>query len=139
MLSVVKRVLTLGTFDVPHLGHANFIRKCAEYGDLTIGVNSDRFVLEYRKRPPIYSQIERMALMSLLGHRVVINDGPGRAAIENERPDILAIGTDWIDRDYLAQIDVSRQFLEDNEIAVVFIPYTRGVSATDIKDRLNAA
>jgi len=133
---MARKVLTIGTFDVPHLGHANFIRKCAEYGDLVIGINSDRFVNSYKKRSAVYTQAERAELMSLLGHPIAINDGPGRALIETIKPDLIAVSTDWVDRDYLAQIDVTREFLEDNNISLVYIPHTRGVSTTDIRERL---
>src|SRR5690606_14686739 len=80
------KVLTIGTFAVPHIGHAAYLRACAAFGELTVGVNSDRFVAEYRGVAPPFDQHERLELIASLGYRVQINDGPGRDLIESERP-----------------------------------------------------
>ena len=35
-------LLTMGTFDVPHVGHAAFLRKCESFADqVIVGVNTD--------------------------------------------------------------------------------------------------
>lgn len=126
-----RRVLTLGTFDVPHAGHAAFLRRCAEYGDVLVGVNSDRFVAEYKGDPPVYSEAERLALIRAMGYAAVVNDGPGIALIEEQEPDLLAIGSDWLTRNYLGQIGMERPTLP-----ILFIPYTDLISTSDIKQRL---
>jgi hypothetical protein len=51
-------------------------------------------------------------------------------------PDLLVIGSDWMGRDYLKQINVTREYLEKRNIALVFLPYTVGVSSTAIRARL---
>lgn len=127
-----RRVLTLGTFDIPHAGHAAFLRRCAEFGAVTVGVNSDRFVLEYRNALPIYTEDERIDLIAAMGdYGVCLNDGPGHALIEKLDPDLLVVGSDWLRRDYLTQIGVERP-----DFPILFLPYTEGMSTTDIKRRL---
>lgn len=127
------RVLTIGTFAVPHLGHAAFLRACAAFGDLTVGVNSDRFVAEYRGHAAPFDQHERLELIASLGYRVQINDGPGRDLIEAERPALLAIGTDWARRDYLAQIAVSQDELDAWGITLAYVPMRpAGISSSEI-------
>jgi cytidyltransferase-like protein len=126
-----RRVLTLGTFDIPHAGHAAFLRRCAEYGDLLVGVNSDHFVREYRGEEPVYDERERLRLIRGMGYAAVTNDGPGAALIEEQQPDLLVIGSDWLRRDYLAQIGVPKP-----TFPILFLPYTEGISTTDIKRRL---
>lgn len=126
-----RRVLTLGTFDIPHAGHAAFLRACAGYGDVTVGVNSDRFVLEYRNALPVYTEAERMALIAGMGYPTTLNDGPGHALIERFAPDLLVVGSDWLRRDYLTQIGVAAP-----DFPILFLPYTEGMSTTDIKRRL---
>ena len=98
----------MGTFDTPHVGHALFLAKAAEFGSLTVGVNSDRFVASY-KDAPLFTYTERARLIEALGYRVVRNDGPGRATIQRVEPQTLVVGSDWSDRDYHGQIDMSRQ------------------------------
>ena len=126
------RVLTIGTFDIPHAGHAAFLRKCAQFGQLTVGVNSDDFVRDYKGEVPLYSQAERMTLIEGMGYDVALNDGPGIDLIDIVEPDLLAIGSDWLTKDYLAQIDC-----DEAPCSIVFIPYTAGISTSDIKRRLS--
>lgn len=130
------RVLTIGTFAIPHLGHAAFLRACEQFGSLTVGVNSDGFVVENRGQPAPFTEEERMALIASLGYRTVLNDGPGRKLIEVEEPDILVIGTDWARRDYYAQIDVDQDFMDLRGITMVYLPMRPvGISSTEIARR----
>ena len=133
------KVLTIGTFDVPHVGHAAFLRRCEDLaagGQVIVGVNSDRFVADYKGAAPLYRESERVALIGLLGYLVRVNDGPGRDLIDRTRPDVLAIGSDWLARDYLTQIDVDVAWLEERGIALAYLPYSAGISSTAIKERL---
>lgn len=129
-------VLTIGTFDVPHIAHARLFQRCEQLGHVVVGVNSDAFVLQYKRRACIFSQDERMALIEELGYEVELNDGPGIDLIDRIRPDYLVIGSDWLSKDYLKQIGVSVQFLEERDISLVYVRYTPGISTTIIKERL---
>jgi choline-phosphate cytidylyltransferase len=131
-------LLTIGSFDVPHMGHASFLRRCEVFADrehIMVGVNSDAFVERYKGESPVFTQGERMSLISELGYRVRVNDGPGRVLIDDVGPDIIAIGTDWAKRDYHAQIDTPVEYFEEHSIAMLYIPYTPGISTTDLKAR----
>lgn len=135
----LRTVLTIGTFDVPHLGHAYLFLKALELGDeLVVGVNSDEFVETYKGRRPAYSLGERLELVARLGHRVEVNDGPGRELVYRVRPDVLAIGDDWMPgrgKDYLGQIGMTPADFDELELTLAFIPL-RLQSTTQIKERL---
>ena len=129
-------VLTIGTFDVPHLGHAYLFQQCARLGPLTVGVNSDRFVTDYKGAPPVFEWEERRAAITALGYAVVKNAGPGRDLIARVSPDYLVIGSDWAPpRDYYAQIDVDQAFLDARRITVVYVPRVPGLASSAIKER----
>lgn len=133
----MRTLLTVGTFDVPHVGHAAFLRKCEAFADrVIVGVNTDEFVRAYKGQGPLYRTAERLALIAELGYPVVRNGSAGRELIEQVEPDVLAIGSDWARRDYYAQIDVDQDFLDSRNISMVYIPYTPGVSTSAIKERL---
>ncbi|NCN06935.1 MAG: adenylyltransferase/cytidyltransferase family protein [Candidatus Pacebacteria bacterium] len=62
-----KIVLTQGTFDMLHIGHARYLKEAKSYGDvLIVGVDSDEKV-SARKGPdrPIVPEAERL---EMLGH-----------------------------------------------------------------------
>lgn len=133
--SAVK-VLTIGSFAVPHIGHAAFLRASAAFGDLTVGVNSDAFIATYKGTEPLFSHDERMTLIRSLGYRVLLNDGPGRELIAEEQPNILTIGTDWARKDYLRQIDTTQDELDDWGVTVAYIPIRPiGISSTEVMRR----
>lgn len=132
----MSEVLTLGTFDTPHMGHAAFLRKSERFGHLVVGVNTDEFVTAYKGAPPVFTYAERAGAIQRLGYATMPNAGPGRDTIQRLDPDIVTIGTDWLRRDYLKQIDVTVDDLEAWGVQLVFIPYSHGVSTTMLKERL---
>jgi cytidyltransferase-like protein len=134
-----RTVLTIGTFDTPHIGHAVLLRRCEDFGDrVIVGVNTDSFVQQYRGTPPSFNYSERSALVSRLGYTVHPNRSAGRELIEQVRPNVLAIGSDWAVRDYYKQIDVDQSWLNERDISMVYIPYTPGISSTDLRGRLGS-
>jgi hypothetical protein len=51
-------------------------------------------------------------------------------------PDIIAIGSDWARRDYYTQMAFDQDWLDERGIALMYIPYTQGISSTAIKERV---
>jgi len=132
----VSTLLTIGTWDLPHVGHATFLRRCERFADeVVVGVNSDAFVAAYRGKPSLFSFEERCILIGGLGYRCLENDGPGRELILRTWPQVLAIGSDWARKDYHAQIDITQDELDERGIALLFLPYTQGISSTELKAR----
>jgi len=133
----MKIVLTHGTFDVPHMGHAIFLERASRLGDfLMVGLSSDEYALSQGKKT-IYSYEEREALLYQLPYvdRVYKNEKAHMdEAIETYKPDIVVIGSDWGDR-YFEQIGCSQKWFVDHECLMVYLPYTREISTSDIKKR----
>lgn len=130
-------ILTIGTFDIPHYGHLRLLNICNKLGNLTVGVNSDEFVERYKGKPPIQSELERMQFFKELGYKILLNESAGKELIEAQMPDIVAIGSDWAEKDYLNQIDVSQSWLDENGISILYIANPRVISTTEIKRRCN--
>lgn len=134
------KVYTGGTFDLFHKGHIEFLRRCAELGEVTVALNTDEFIEEYKGRKPVISFEERQAV--LLGCRyvtaVIPNYGgsDSRIAIEVVKPNLIIIGSDWARRDYYTQMGFDQNWLDDRAIGLCYLPYTLGISSTDIKKRL---
>lgn len=132
---MTRTVLTIGTFDVPHLGHAYLFQECMRYGDrLVVGVNSDEFVEEYKGHKPVMNELVRCRHIAALGYATLINDSAGRELIQAVHPTVLCIGSDWATRDYYKQIDVDQAYLNNNGITMVYIPRHPGLSSTFMKE-----
>lgn len=140
------RVLTIGTFDTLHPGHLELLEACRQLvglqGQVIVGVNRDEFVVRYKGRAPIQPLGHRMEILAAL--RVVdtvypnVGDEDSGQLIDMVRPDMLAIGDDWLDRPhdetrYLAQLGVTREWLEERKLRIFYIARTRGVSSSDLR------
>jgi glycerol-3-phosphate cytidylyltransferase len=133
-------VYTGGTFDLFHAGHAAFLARCAELGTTVVSLNTDEFIEEYKGKPPVISYADRRDVLLACRYvdDVIPNSGgtDSKPAIEEVMPDIIAIGTDWARRDYYAQMGFDQDWLDDRGIALIYIPYTQGISSTAIKERM---
>lgn len=133
-------VYTGGTFDLFHSGHANFLARCAELGEVVVSLNTDEFIEAYKGKSPIISYADREAVLrSCRSVSEVIPNFAGadsKPSIEMVQPDIIAIGTDWARRDYYAQMGFTQDWLDARGISLIYIPYTAGISSTAIKARL---
>ena len=137
-------VYTGGTFDLIHSGHINFLRACKKIagqdGEVVVSLNTDAFIEAYKGKPPVMTFSERKAV--LLGCRyvdqVVANIGgtDSKPAIELIHPDFVVIGSDWAVKDYYAQMQFTQKWLDDLEIQLCYVPYTEGISTTDLKKRI---
>lgn len=93
----LRIVLTSGTFDLFHIGHAQYLEKAKELGDiLVIGVDSDAKVKK-RKGPdrPVVPENERVLILSHVRHADVITlkgaDDPANHLIKLIEPDVLVV------------------------------------------------
>ena len=134
------KIYTGGTFDCFHLGHVEFLRRCDELGEVTVALNTDDFIKRFKGKPPVMNYIERREVLKACRYvsRVVTNQrgensGP---TIEAIYPDFIVVGTDWLSKNYLEQLGIDEEFLWEFGIGLVFIPYTRDISTTEIIRRI---
>ena len=135
------KVYTGGTFDLFHAGHVNFLRECSRFGSVTVALNTDEFIQAYKGKPPVMSYQERAEV--LLACRYVDDVVPNfdgadsKTAIDWVAPDVVIVGSDWAVRDYYAQMGFTQSWLDQRGISLCYIPYTQGISSTDIKARIS--
>lgn len=131
-------VYTGGSFDLFHAGHVNLLREASRLGEVTVGLNTDAFIRKYKRRFSVVRYDERREV--LLACRYVSNvvpcDGDSVTTIAQVKPDYLVIGSDWATRDYYAQMGFDQDWLDQRGITLVYVPYTRGVSTTELRGRL---
>mgnify|MGYP000152492310 FL=1 len=135
------RLYTGGTFDLFHAGHVEFLKRCSQIADhVTVSLNTDEFIYAYKKKKPVISYDERRAVLEACVYvdQVIPNIGgaDSKPAIERTKPDIIAIGSDWARRDYYEQMQFTQDWLDAHGISLIYIPYTQGISSTEIKERL---
>ena len=106
-----KIVLTQGSFDLVHIGHARYCEKAKSFGDLLIvGVDSDQKVRTRKgKNRPIVPQNERMEMLThLRSVDYVILKELGDAKfnlIKTIKPDVLVATKDTYDIPTIRQLE----------------------------------
>ena len=129
-----------GVFDLLHHGHINIIYKTIEVCDLTvIGIHTDEFVAEYKRRP-VQTENERLeAVQNYFGSRIHALEVVGSNHLEViQKHGVTHIfhGTDWELTSYKKQIRYYEDGLDKLNISIELIPYTEGISTTMIVSNL---
>jgi glycerol-3-phosphate cytidylyltransferase len=128
-------VLVVGVFDLFHAGHVNILRQAKALGDrLVVVVNGDALTASYKRRP-IMNEDDRCALLAACRYvdvAEVSNDYSVRGAVLRHKVTKIVHGDDWDLESYKVQIRCDDAFLEENGVELVMLPYTPGVSTSDI-------
>jgi glycerol-3-phosphate cytidylyltransferase len=137
-------VYTGGTFDLFHSGHVNLLKRCRDIagvnGKVVVSLNKDDFIEKYKGKPALCNDLERSTVLMSCRYvdEVVFNIGgsDSRAAIELVNPDYIVIGSDWANKDYYSQMNFTQEWLDQRDIGLIYIPYSKHISSSEIKNRL---
>jgi len=95
-----KKVFVSGCFDILHSGHITFLKEASQFGDLHVGLGSDKTVYDLKGRKTINSEDERLYMLEALScvHSVKINSGSGILDFLEDmnqlQPDIFIVNED---------------------------------------------
>lgn len=128
---------TDGVYDLFHIGHLNMIqtaKRCCEY--LIVGVHGDDVVEGYKNHRPIINENDRKRIIgSIKGvDRVEINRFRDKLKLwELYHFDVIFIGDDWKGTERWNHFE---KVLSEICVDVVYVPYTKGISTTEIRERI---
>lgn len=97
---MAKKVFVSGCYDMLHSGHVAFLEEAATYGDVYVGIGSDKTVYDLKLRNTINTQAERLYMIRSLKavKEAWINSGSGVLDFVEEmkalQPDIFFVNND---------------------------------------------
>lgn len=127
--------------DIVHPGHLNILIQAARYGEVVVGLLTDRAIASYKRLPFLAYEQRRMVVENIKSvSRVVPQDSldyvPNLRAL---RPDFVVHGDDWrsgIQRETRQRvIDALREWGGE----LIEIPYTPGINSTLLNARVREA
>lgn len=130
---------TTGVFDLFHVGHLNILEKSKEQCEkLIVAVCTDEYTQETKHITPVIPYENRakiIAALKCVDEVVPMTFTDKKKAWELYHFDALFSGDDW--KGTPRYNETEKQMAEIG-VDVVYIPYTQGVSSTQIKQELAA-
>ena len=129
----MKKVITYGTFDLLHYGHINILRKAKSLGDyLIVGLSTDEFNNKDKNKECYFDYENRKSLLDAVRYVDLVipekNWEQKISDIQKYNVDLFVIGDDW---------EGKFDYLKDFGVEVVYLPRTKEISTSKIKDDLN--
>jgi len=141
-----KRIMVGGVFDIIHVGHIKFLwaaKKIYEPSELIVVVARDSTVKKIKGRPAVFSEKERLEIVSnlkpvdkaVLGYEITDSDSFFRI-IHEYKPDIIALGYDQFfnEEEILAKARIEKMSLK-----IVRLPkfnFNGLCSSTEVRKRV---
>ncbi len=131
----MKRVLTVGVYDLLHIGHVRLFEKAKACGDyLIVAVQESDFILKYKPwTKMVYGTEERMYMVGALKYvdEVITYQDVDRL-MESVDFDVFAKGPDQNHEGFQRAVAWCRSNGKD----VVVIPRTEGISSTQLREQM---
>lgn len=129
---------TTGVYDLFHIGHLNLLKNAKGMCDkLIVGVTVDELVAYKGKQAmiPFEDRIEIVRSIKYVDAAVPQYDMDKLSACKKLGADILFVGDDWYGTEKWQKYE--EEFAREG-IKIVYFPYTKGISSTQITKALNA-
>ncbi|HZH73646.1 MAG TPA: adenylyltransferase/cytidyltransferase family protein [Mariniphaga sp.] len=97
---MAKKVFVSGCYDLLHSGHVAFFKEASQYGNVYVGIGSDKTVETLKGRPTVNSEQERLYMVKAVRYvtDAFVNSGKGIIDFEDElrklKPDIFVVNED---------------------------------------------
>ncbi len=128
---------TDGVYDLFHTGHLNMIETAKRQCDhLIVGVHGDEVVESYKHRRPIIHEEGRRRILASIAEvdEAVITRFRDKMKLwEMYHFDVIFIGDDWKGTERWNKFEKE---LAKVGVDVVYVPYTKGISTTEIRERI---
>jgi len=121
--------------EIVHSGHINLLLEASKLGEVTVGLLTDKAVSEYKEIPVVSFENRKKVLLSIGYVKEVVeqHELDYSKNLRLLKPDYVVHGDDWnngVQSETRAKVI---EVLKDFGGALIEIPYTKGISTTQIK------
>ena len=127
------------TADSIHHGHINLIENAKKYGEIIIGLLTDKAVSDYKRLPLLSYEQRKKILMNIKGVNKVVaqNEWDYSLNIKKYKPKYMIHGNDWL---VGPMSNVRQNVIKELKKfggKLIEIPYTKGISSTALSNEQN--
>ena len=126
--------------DIMHPGLINIINEGAKYGDVIIGLFTDKAIATHKRLPYLTYEQREIVVRSIHGVVDVVpqNDWSYVPNLVKYKPDYIIHGDDWLEGPDKYLRDEVFKLMEKMGGEVIEIPYTKGISASALKEEIDS-
>jgi len=128
-------ILTAGSFDLLHTGHINILKKARALGKyLVVALSTNNLIKKHKGYNPILTYKQRNKVLKSVKYVNKVIKQTKLINIEQFKElkaDLFVIGDDWKNRTDIPGLNWLRKHNK-----VIFIPYTKELSTTKIKNKI---
>ena len=139
-LDMAKKVYLGMIGDIMHPGLINIINEGAKYGDVMIGLFTDKAIANHRRLPYLTWEQRKNVIEHIKGVASVVPQEEW-SYIENlkkYKPDYIIHGDDWLYGPDKYIRDEVFKVMEQLGGKVIEIPYTKGISDSSLKEEIDS-
>ena len=96
-MTLLRKVMCFGTFDLLHLGHINYFKQAKQNGDYLIVVIARDTTKQDQKKDTVFNEDERLELVKnikIVDEAILGDKSDHFKVIRDKQPDVLALGYD---------------------------------------------
>ncbi len=126
--------------DIMHPGLINIINEATKYGDVMIGLYTDKAIATHKRLPYLTYEQRKQVIESIKGVSTIVpqDDWSYVPNLEKYKPDYIIHGDDWqYGPDKYIRDEVFKT-MEKLGGEVIEIPYTKGISASSLKEAIDS-
>lgn len=126
--------------DIMHPGLINIITEGAKYGDLMIGLFTDKAIATHKRLPYLTYDQRKAVIEKIVGVKEVVpqDDWSYVPNLVKYKPDYIIHGDDWQYNSQKYIRDEVFKVMESLGGQVIEVPYTKGISASGLKETIDA-
>jgi phosphoenolpyruvate phosphomutase len=135
-----KKVYIGMTADVLHPGLINIIEEGVKYGDVTIGLLTDKAISEYKRLPYLNYEQRKLVISKIKGVVDVVpqNDWSYAPNLLALKPDYMIHGDDWNYGTLKQFRNLAFEAMATIGGKIIEIPYTKDINSSDFISSINA-
>ena len=139
-----SKVYLQGSWDRFHRGHKKLLKRASKLGKLYIGVINSEAYKRNRGYKPDYDAYSRVQPIwkwldkyKIKWQEIIVCDNlETKKDLCLYKPDFIVVGSDWAKKDIYKQYNLTQEWLDKQNIELIYFPYTKGVSSSMIKEKM---